>query len=898
MAISPGTRLGNYEVIAPLGAGGMGEVYRATDLRLNRPVAVKILPADFAADADRVRRFEAEARAASALNHPHIVSIFETGRTDSVSFIAMELVEGLPLDQWVQRQRPGLERVLQVVAQTADALSAAHQAGIVHRDLKPANLIVTAQGYVKVVDFGLAKITTGSAHDGETQTVVGGHTTLGAVIGTAAYMSPEQALGRSVDSRTDIFSLGTILFEAATGRQPFSGASTLELLHAVVHDPQPGVRDIEPKSPPVLDWILAKALAKDPDERYQSMRELSIDVRHLLRALQGGRDESTPAVQPADTSPVWRRLATGAALFMTAAVAAWIGRAIARPAATETARPPVVTLTPLTSDPGYEGEATFSADGQTIAYVSDRTGNFEIFLRQVSGGPSINLTSHAADDVQPAFSPDGRQIAFVSSRSGTSDVLFTQPAVPLLGGDVWVMPALGGSPRRLAEKGNFPSWSRDGASLLYTGGPWFGQRLYRVDASGAPPSEIPIDFPADRRVPGQLTYPREAPDGRWILLVGTPDDIYVVPAAGGRPTAIARGSMAIWGPDGASIIYSNADVGRNDSLWRLPFDKASGRVGAPPEPLTIDRGADLHPAMSADGRLVAFTASEVVSNIERIPFDPETGRQTGPSEMVTAGKDPIYFFTSAPDGSAVAFALARGSGRNLWRSAADGTAQQLTWQPRVEDGGPRWSPDGRTILFSRRSTESGAPSDIWTMEAEGGSPRRILGEIGLTGLFAWTFDGRGIVSVSPKDRQLYVTDLSTRNSRRLTQERGVMPIIVTSRDGKWAVYQSVQSGDVDLYAVPLEGGVSRPVVATSHKEYHPMLSPSGRWLYYLRDHNVIYRVPGPAQDWRQASPEKVIDFRLPSGAFIEDPQITPDGRYLLYARGRFSGDLWLASFGQ
>ncbi len=888
--IAPGTRLGNYEVIAPLGAGGMGEVYRARDLRLDRDVAVKILPGDFATDPDRVRRFEAEARAASALNHPHIISIFETGQTDSISYFAMELVDGLPLDQWVRQQKPGLPRLLVVIAQVADALSAAHEAGIIHRDLKPPNLIVTAQGYVKVVDFGVAKILEAPSPDGETRAAAG-RTDLGAVIGTAEYMSPEQALGRSVDPRTDIYSLGTIIFETATGRRPFSAPSTLDLLHAVVHDAPPRVRDIDPVAPAELEWILDKALAKEPDERYQTMRELSVDVKRLLRLLQ--KERRTPqALASSAAKPRWTRFAPGALILVaTAAAAWWLGRSTVRGTDAQTSSRPVVTLTPLTSDLGYEGEPTLSPDGRWMAFVSDRTGDFEILLRQMSGGPTINLTQHPGDDVQPAFSPDGNQIAFVSSRGGTSDVLFAQPGLPLLGGDVWVMPALGGSTaRKIADKGNFPSWSPDGTALIYTAGPWFGQRIRRVSAAGGTSTEIPIVFPTNR-APGHLTYPHYDPDGHWILFVGTPDDIYVARADGGSATALARGRMAIWGPGGSSIIYSNGDAGRNNSLWRLPFDRTSGKVSGPPEPVTIDRGANMQPAMSSDGRLVAFAAFELAANIERIPFDAETGRQTGPPEQVTRGKDPIYFFSSAPDGSAVVFGLRR----SIWRSAADGTVHQLTSDPGLETGVPRWSPDGKTIAFNRQPSKPGAAEDIWMMEADGGNPRPLLDGVGLSGLFAWTFDGRQIVSVSSGDRQLHVADLATRASRRLTNEAGVMPIIVTSRDDRWVVYQSVASGDVDLRAVPLAGGASRPVVVSPHKDYHPSLSPSGRWLYYLQDHRAIYRVPGPAQNWRLAAPEKVIDFRLPSGAFVEDPQISPDGRYLLYARGRFSSDIWVAS---
>jgi serine/threonine protein kinase len=320
MSLPAGTRLGAYEILAPLGAGGMGEVYRARDTHLDRQIALKLLPAGRATDPERVRRFQQEARAASSLNHPHIVSIYDTGEAEGFHFIAMELVEGVSPAAWVEREKPELRRILEVLTQVADALAAAHQAGIVHRDIKPANILVTPQGYAKVLDFGLAKLVETRVATEETQTAGRPLSQSGVILGTVAYMSPEQAVGRPVDGRTDVFSLGAVLYEMITGRRAFTGSSEIDILHAVIHS-----APAERLEPVELQWIGDKALAKDAGERYQSMAEFAADLRRLRHRLESGPPPvpRAPMLQMASTcssytairllcAGPWRRLLNSA----------------------------------------------------------------------------------------------------------------------------------------------------------------------------------------------------------------------------------------------------------------------------------------------------------------------------------------------------------------------------------------------------------------------------------------------------------------------------------------------------------------------------------------------------------------------------------------------------------
>ena len=892
-------KLSRFRVVRKLGAGGMGEVFLAEDTLLGRKVALKLLPEGLFSDPEIRRRFSQEARTVSALNHPQIVTIYDVGSADQRDFIAMEYVDGQTLREQIAAGPLEARRAFDVVAQTAGGLAAAHDAGVVHRDIKPENLMVTRNGQVKIMDFGLAKLVerrtapllaSGLATVGETPQPTSHGTATGVILGTVSYMSPEQAQGRPVDHRTDIFSLGLVLYEALTGSRPFSGKSAVETLHAIINEEPVSAAQRNPSVPPEATEILGKALAKDPAERYQHAGDFALDLRRARRVVESGISRPAVRVSVAPTSGPRPILWAGVALAVAAlAAGAWyLGRSGARHGGSNLAG---VTLTPLTSEPGYEGEPTFSPDGETIAYVSNRTGNFDIFLKQVSGGPDVNITNSPGDDVQPAFSPDGKQIAFVSTRESRTRLTYENFGVPPTGGDIWVVPALGGSPRRIAESGNFPSWSPDGASLLFTSGRAFNKKVLRVPSAGGEAREIPIRSPGGLRSFRFVLYPTLSPDGKWVLVQVEQFRVFVAPSAGGGDAKLlCRGRSPVWAPDGRSVIYSNADPGKNFSLWRVPFSPENGAAGGPAEPVTVGRGVDTQATISHDGRQIAFTAIEQTFNLETIPFDAETGRVTGEVKILTSGNNDIEWKSPSPDGRSMVY----GNAARIWRLDPGQAAYPLTNDPAFIDNQPRWSPDGRSILFEREPAAERGNFSVWMTAADGANPRQLVAKARVP---YWMPDSRGITYSSTSDFYLYQLDLATGRSRRVTEDQTLAPLHTVSPDGKWIVYQSSAEARVTIRARPIDGGKTL-VVASAPGQMgsgHPMLSPSGNWFYYQVDHKNMYRVPGPSQGWRKAEPVKVTNFPE-SGLFIEDPRLSMDGKQLIYSRGRITGDLWLLKF--
>jgi serine/threonine protein kinase len=900
--LAEGDTLGHYRIIGRIGTGGMGEVYAAHDTKLDRKVAIKFMSAEFGSDADKIERFTREAKAAAALNHPNIAHVYEIGNEDGVNFIAMEFIDGVTLGSLPSGSRTNIGRQLDIAAQIASGLAAAHRAGIVHRDIKPDNVMIVNGSQAKILDFGLAKLAERpvvAASEDTTHALA--NTTPGMILGTVSYMSPEQARGEQVDSRTDIFSLGVVLYEMLAGRKPFDGKSVIETLHAIINQEPTPVAELNPRLPPEISEILEKALAKDVGDRYHHAGDLELDLRRLKRVIESNSlisSQSKPisGARARTFSFKWI-IPAGLVLFAATAGAWWFGNSRVPP---ERAQLENITLTPLTSDPGYEGEPTFSPDGETIAYVSDRTGNFEIYLKQISGGPDVNITNNPSDDVQPSFSPDGKQIAFVSTRGG-SPLMYPGVDISLLGGDIWVMPTLGGSPRRIAESGNFPAWSPDGSTIVYMkANLWFQPKMRRVSAQGGESQDIPITFPAEVPAAPFWMNPSYSPDGKWIAFTGS--GIFVVSSEGGEAKRIVSGKYPVWSADSRSIIYSNTEPGKNYSLWRVPVSPADMSLAGVPQPLTIGRGRDMQPALSHDGKRIVYAAQDVSFNVESLPFEAELGRQTGPPQSVTTGNNAIYFLSGSPEGKSVVFQCSRGSIDHICKTDIGSSLIQLTSDPNYDDAIPRFSPDGKTIAFVRRKAgetkgAGGKGASLWLMAADGGNPRLLVENAGNP---TWAPSGNEIVygTVGDENRnQLNIIDLRTNNVRLLTNEVGVVPISAFSPDGKWLVHQSNTGGDINLRAVPIDGGETMTVVETTHQDYHPSFSPSGKWLYFQLDHKNVWRVPGPAQNWRKADPEKVTNFPE-SGLFLEDPQISHDGRQLLFSRGRITGDIWIMDLGK
>src|SRR2546426_7219064 len=469
-----GKHIGHYEVLSLLGRGGMGEVFLAQDTSLGRKVALKLLRSDFTRIEERLRRFQQEARAASALNHPNILTIHEIGHDGSLHFMATEYVEGETLRQHLSGARITVGQTLDVAVQVASALAAAHQAGIIHRDIKPENIMVRSDGNVKVLDFGLAKLTEPKTIDTAAPTLPQVETAPGVVMGTFSYMSPEQARGLAVDARTDIWSLGVMIYEMAAGRQPFEGETASDVLSLILQKEPLPLAHSWPEVPAELERIVRKALRKDKEERYQTIKDLLIDLRNLRKELElsAEMERSAPPISARPVSSGQSAAATAhsassaeyivteikqhkrAAALILGIIILSAGGVLfffRRSPATKEATLRNATFTQLTDQSGPEYFPSLSPDGKSFVSASYLAGNWDIYLQRVGGKNPINLTKDsAADDTQPAFSPDGERIAFRSEREG---------------GGIFLMGATGESVKRLTNFGSNPAWSPDGKEI-------------------------------------------------------------------------------------------------------------------------------------------------------------------------------------------------------------------------------------------------------------------------------------------------------------------------------------------------------------------------------------------------------------------------------------------------
>jgi eukaryotic-like serine/threonine-protein kinase len=730
-----GHMVGNYEILSLIGAGGMGEVYLARDARLDRQIALKLLPAQFTADPAQVRRFEREARAASALNHPNIITIHDIDREGDTHFIATEYVQGSTLREIIEREKMEAPEALGIAAQIAGALAAAHAAGIVHRDIKPENVMVRRDGLVKLLDFGLAKPV---ERDGEWGVGSGEwgagiapfphspfpipHSPLPPsqmtdprmLMGTLAYLSPEQARGGKVDHRTDIFSLGVVLYEMVAGTRPFGGETPSEALDAILNlAPEPVA-----VGHPRLEYIIKRSLAKDREARYQTASEMQADLQRLAGELASFSvdmkffQRRLPAL--------WRsRRAKAAWAFggTAALVATWFfspprnAKSPPAPATRISAR-----STRITHQDGAELFPSLAPDGRSLAYASRATGDWDIYLREMGGEKIRNLTENCdEDDTQPAFSPDGEWIAFRSQREG---------------GGVFVMSATGESVRRLTPAGHYyhPAWSPDGQEVLCT-------RENVADPAERTAGQRKLwAFTVDGKerliTSDDAAQPQWSPHGRRIACWGsrqkTQRDIWTMPSHGGEPVDVTNDEHLdwnpVWAPDG-KYLYFLSDRAGGMKLFRVAVDEESGKVSGEIERISTPEGyAIRHLSFARNGDL-AYAALMQRRTLHKTAFDPALGVVEGEPRQFATGSLLLDDPDISPDGQWVACRNLREGQENilLLRSDGAGEPRALT-NDAYKDRGPRWSPDGRRLAFY--SNRSGA-WEIWTIKSDGGDKQRL-----------------------------------------------------------------------------------------------------------------------------------------------------------------------------
>jgi len=881
-----GREIGPYKVQSLLGLGGMGEVYLAVDTRLDRRVALKLLPAEFTHEAERIRRFEREARAASALNHPNIVTIYEIGQSDGTCFIATELVEGKTLRDLMPRASTHTKEVMNVISQVADALSAAHSAGIIHRDVKPENIMVRPDGYVKVLDFGLAKLTEPTpSHDEPRKKTVTVHTDTGAVMGTVAYMSPEQALGEEVDQRSDIFSLGVVLYELTTGEHPFKGPTAAATFDALLNRDPPALLD--KNLSPELERIIGRALEKDRELRYQTASDLRAELKRWQRSVDSS---PTNSLRISARRGVSRRarpsLAIGGlALLLVVAAAGFF--AWRRSRTREISDQPFRNLnfTQLTDQPGTELFPSLLADGKSIVYASKASGNWDLYLQRVGGKNPLNLTADStADETQPSFSPDGERIAFRSERER---------------GGIFVMGATGESVKRLTDFGYHPAWSPDGREVAFA-----THNIEDPNDRSLERSDIWI-VDATTGVKRQLTgetigdaaQPQWSPTGAriayWGRQKGGQRDVWTIPASGGTPVAVTNDAAfdwnPVWAPDGKHLYFAS-DRGGQMNLWRVPIEEKTGKVTGPPESLTTPSPYAQHLSFSRDGRRAVYVSQVGSKNILKAGFNPDLAELTGQPLAITKG----FKYTSqpnlSPDGEWFVYSTQGEKQEDLFIIDKDGTGapRQLT-DDHFKDRHPRWSPDGNRIVFY--SDRSGR-YEAWTINRDGSGLQQMTFTTGETVIYSfWSPDGSRL-AYNQRDESCWIIDVKKPWGEQTPQripnppnQSDVFRAFSWSPDGrKLGGWINSPTENAGIYIYTFETNSFERI---TNFGVRPIWLHDGRRLLF-RDAGKLFLVDSETKKTQQISlnsPLPVVEYGL-----------TKDNHTLYYTLAATEADIWMINW--
>ncbi len=835
--------LGNYQVLEPLGSGGMGEVYKARDTRLNRLVAIKVLRGDLSASATGRQRFTQEAKAASALNHPNIVTIYDIFEYDGMDCLVMEYIAGKTLHALIPRQGMPWNEALPIAVQVAEGLRKAHSAGIVHRDIKPSNVMVPGSGPVKILDFGLAKLAEPEALAADDNTRTAGPVTqAGAVVGTVSYMSPEQAQGKPVDSRSDIFSFGSVLYEMLTGRRAFQQDSAVGTMAAILHnDPAPLA---SPGLPRALSRILFKCLQKNPEDRWQDMG----DVKQLLEDVAKD-SQSPPDIQSsAQTAGAgharrfgWPAVAAGCvagALLAYAAFRAWPGPSASRAPAT-------AVLHMVTADSGLTGFPAISRDGKLVAFASDRAGenNLDIWVQQIGGRDPIRLTQDPADESDPAFSPDGAMIAFRSEKDG---------------GGIYLVPALGGTPVLLAPLGRNPRFSPDGRWVAYAVG---GEAVsnpgsagvFIVSAGGGAPRAVHPEM-------ATATNPVWSPRADRLLVLGRQDakaparaelDWWILPIDRGSPQrtgAYARldrqkltqvpfsqvyPAPLDWRDDGGDRVLFSAFRGEAANLWEIPL---LGTGAA--ERLTLGPGLHRHASWSGDARRLIFAAEELHFDVWRQPLDRPTGASKGPIERLTSEANDELTPSISWDARKIAYVSHRADYWSLCiRDSASGPERTLLSSP-TRLLSARLSGDGTRILYS----SSGY--DLLSIPSAGGAAEKLCEHCGEA--MGASTDGRAVLYEPLENEDVLMYDSNRRATVKLALRASPDLILSSARfsaDGKWVAFHALHNATNSARIwiaptgppVPVPQAEWIPVTDGAKLERDPAWSPDGRFLYFVSE---------------------------------------------------------------
>jgi len=861
MTLANGTRLGPFEILGPIGAGGMGEVYRARDTRLGREVAVKVLSSEFAADAERRGRFEQEARSASALNHPNIITIHEIGSSDTTVYIAMELVDGRTLRDLLLAGQIPIRRMLDLAYQMADGLAKAHAAGIVHRDLKPENVMVSKDGAVKILDFGLAKL---QKHQPEEMSNLptAQETKAGTVMGTVGYMSPEQASGKPLDFRSDQFALGSILYEMATGKRAFQRSTHAETLTAIIREDIEPVAQINASVPAPFRWVIERCLQKDPEERYASTRDLARDIRgvkeHLSEAVTGVSGEVSGATRAAAArrkSPLGL-VATGIAVLAALGAGMLLQKRLVNSA------PP--SYQQITFGSGTIRAARFAPDGQTIVYSASWDGNpLKLFLKHPSSPDSLPLELPSANLL--SISPSGEMAIALDCRSNHPGVCAGTLAKAAL---------TGGSPRDVAEGVQEADWAPDGANLMVV-----------RDVGG----KSRVEFPMGKvlyETSGHISYARLSPKADRIAFLDHPfplDDagtVAVIDLSGKKTTLTGKwaseGGLA-WSSTGDEVWFTATEAGANRSLWAVTL---SGKLRVVTR---VPGGLKLHD-VARSGRVLLTRESPRVGILGILQGDEREREMSFLDYSFAADISPdarvLLFDEEGEAGGANYTVFLRKSDRSPVVRLGEGNAMAI-------------SPDGKWALsmaptpnspFRLLPTGTGDPRSL---TIEGVSPEQAA---------TWLPDSRSIVFAGSEPGhklRLYVQSIEGGKPRAISPEGIVaaLPGFAVSQDGKLVAAIGPDHKGVLL---PVEGGQPRAVPGMEDGEAPLRFSPDGRFLYLWKRGDVPARIVRLDLETGKREVFKSLIPADPSGVErISNVLVTPDGKGYAYCFTRLLSDLFV-----
>ncbi|MFI4978447.1 MAG: protein kinase [Solirubrobacterales bacterium] len=860
MTLAPGQKLGPYEILAPLGVGGMGEVYRAQDTRLRRELAIKVLPPELAADADRRQRFEQEARAASGLNHHNIVTIHDIGYSDSTVFIAMELVEGKTLREVLQSGSLPTRRLLDIARQIADGLAKAHSAGIVHRDLKPENVMISKDGVVKILDFGLAKLLKNQPEEG---TDIPTATRAGTVMGTIGYMSPEQASGRAVDFRSDQFSLGSILYEMATGKRAFERGTSAETLTAIIREETEPVERLNASVPGPFRWLVERCLQKDPEERYASTRDLARDLKGIREHLSDSSVAVSGEVLGHEGAPrpALRRRGMRVVISAAALLAALAAGALLQKRFTRTSP---ASYQQITFGSGTIRSARFAPDGQTIVFSAGWDGGpLKLFLKHPSSPDSLSLALPSANLL--GISPSGEMAIAVDCRSNHPGVCAGTLARAAL---------TGGSPRDVAEGIQEVDWAPDGTTMLAV-----------RDVGG----KSRIEFPMGKvlyETSGHVSYARLSPKADRIAFLDHAfplDDagtVAVIDLAGKKTKLTGQWASEhglAWAPSGREVWFTATEAGANRSLYAVTL---SGHLRVVTR---VPGGLKLHD-IARSGKVLLTRESPRVGILGMLQGDTREHDMSFldysfAADMSADGRL-LLFDEEGEAGGANYTVYLRKSDHSPVVRLGEGNALAL-------------SPDGKWAL----SILPLPNSPLRLLPTGTGDPRELpLPGLGAEQAAGWFADSKRILYAASEPGhgvRLYVQDIDGGKPQPITPE-GILtalPGFAVSPDGKFvAAVGPEQKGAI----FPAEGGEARPLSGLLPGEFPLRYSPDGRALYVWKRGDLPARISkidletGKRDVWKDLLPTD------PAGVErISNVLVTPDAKGYAYCYARLLSDLFV-----